>query len=124
MNLKLKSVQACLNVKDVEVSFAFYEKFGFERLYQSGDLHLVVSSGDVILHLSTFLEGQSGCQIMVEDVDAVFAHAQSLGMPALFEGLRDQDWGCRDFIIADPDGNHLTFSEHKGLGEQGKDGNS
>ena len=40
------------------------------------------------------------------DVDQTYEHAKELGA-AIMEELTDQPWGCRAFVMSDPDGNRI-----------------
>lgn len=106
--------QPGLRVADLDRAVAFYEKLGFECGYRNQDLHQVMHGGEVTIHLSTNLGGNASFQIMVEDVDPLFALANSLNLEVLFDGLGNRPWGCRDFTIQDPDGNIVTFSQWMG----------
>ncbi|MBT0779358.1 VOC family protein [Paracoccus sp. pheM1] len=56
------------------------------------------------------LSGQGGksLYIVVDDVDAMFARAQAAGA-AIEEGLTYRDYGSREFICRDPEGNLWCF---------------
>ena len=105
------SAQPALPVADVERAFDFYEKLGFRKHFQNRDLHLLIEKDGVILHLATqLLSGVGGCQIMVRGVGRLYESARDAGLEP-FHDLMDEPWGCRDFTLADPDGNLITFSE-------------
>ena len=44
-----------------------------------------------------------------EEIKALFLEYQAAGV-TLFQTLKRQPWGARDFIVRDPDGNLLRFS--------------
>ena len=58
--------------------------------------------------------GASSLHVVAADPDTVMARARELGA-TIVHGLVDQtDYPSRDFTIADPDGNHWTFSTFAG----------
>ena len=65
----------------------------------------------MVLHLST-IEGKAntGCQIIVKNVDLLYEQIRASDIRIVYE-IGDRDWGNRDFTIADPDDNEITFSE-------------
>jgi catechol 2,3-dioxygenase-like lactoylglutathione lyase family enzyme len=46
--------------------------------------------------------------IAAPDLDALYAEFQAAGVP-LFQPLKRQPWGARDFVVQDPDGNLIGF---------------
>jgi len=46
--------------------------------------------------------------IFCDEVDSYFADIKSKGAIVKFAPM-DEPYGMRDFMIADPDGNHLNF---------------
>lgn len=50
--------------------------------------------------------------IEVDDVDAVHARAQDLGVP-IEMGLTDEPWGVRRCFLRDPDGRLLNVLSHR-----------
>ncbi|WP_231493210.1 VOC family protein [Paracoccus pantotrophus] len=53
-------------------------------------------------------QGGKSLYIAVDDADAMFARAQAAGA-AIEEGLTDRDYGSREFICRDPEGNLWCF---------------
>ena len=111
MSFRFLDAQPGWHVRDLDAALAFYRALGFEPGHRAGDHHQVLHRDAVTVHLSTEEEGAGGCQILVDDVDAVFVTARDLGAEILYDGLGDRPWGCRDFTLRDPDGNQLTFSQ-------------
>ena len=52
--------------------------------------------------------GQRGNRFFIKDVDALHAELIARGAKVL-KPPQDYDYGMRDFDVADPDGNQLTF---------------
>ena len=44
-----------------------------------------------------------------EEIEALFAEFQAAGV-TLFQTLKREPWGAKDFIVRDPDGNLLLFA--------------
>ncbi|MEM7438767.1 MAG: VOC family protein [Pseudomonadota bacterium] len=66
--------------------------------------------------LSVMREGGSGApvpdiSIEVDDVDAVHARAQAMGLPIAY-ALTDEPWGVRRFFVRDPAGKLLNVLAH------------
>lgn len=55
--------------------------------------------------------GGKSLYIAVDDADALFARAQAAGA-GILEGLTDRDYGSRDFICSDPEGNVWCFGTY------------
>lgn len=106
-----------LRMTDAKRSQAFYlDQLGFtvDWQHQFGPgmpLFLQISrAGQTI-----FLTGHAGdCQVggavyfWAPDADAVYAAFTAQGVVPL-KPIHDTDYGVREFLIADPDGNHLRF---------------
>ena len=57
--------------------------------------------------------GTFGCYVVTAHVDALYEKVRRAGARILTE-LTDQDFGSRDFIMADPEGNHWCFGTYPG----------
>jgi uncharacterized glyoxalase superfamily protein PhnB len=55
--------------------------------------------------------GGKSVYVAVEDVDALFRRASGAGAEIL-QGLTDRDYGSREFICADPEGNVWCFGTY------------
>ena len=113
-------------VSDFERSRAFYESLGFSvvREWQDwamlafgdnvldlqGDAHAVAGPHYFTPDIDRFPRG-TGVEISieVEDVDALYERARSLGVDVVKE-IQDRPWKARDFRIADPDGYFLRIT--------------
>ena len=106
-----------LMVDDVAATAAFYVRhFRFKPLFASDWYVHLQSAEDATVNLA-LLDGSHetipavgrgrACGIIlnfeVEDVDAEFARAEADGLPVLL-ALRDEAFGQRHFITADPNG--------------------
>ncbi len=50
--------------------------------------------------------------VIVNDVDAYYEKVKAAGAEMIFE-IGDRPYGMRDFMVADPDGNRLSFGADK-----------
>ena len=106
-----ESARAFLPAKDFAVSRAFYETLGFPKLLDADVVIFGVGQGAFILQ-DFYDEGwASNCvmQLMVDDLDAWWAHIEALGLPGRY-GVRPpkapalQPWGLRVAYLFDPAG--------------------
>ena len=113
-----------LEVKDVVASEAFYrEKLGFRPGYFYGEpLSFCICSRDkVTIFLdktrtsprATPLNQYWALYVYVDDVDAMAAEIAGRGVPFDRE-VEDQDYGCRDFDVRDPDGHLIGIGQKLG----------
>jgi uncharacterized glyoxalase superfamily protein PhnB len=57
--------------------------------------------------------GSSGCYVVCDDPDALYARAVAAGAKVTME-LHDTDYGSREFIVSDPEGNRWSFGTYRG----------
>jgi catechol 2,3-dioxygenase-like lactoylglutathione lyase family enzyme len=115
--MKTTSFYPVIMTGDVQGTADFYTAhFGFEAKFSSDWYVHLQSSTDAAINLAV-LDGThetipavgrgrvSGLLLNfeVEDVDAVHARLEAAGLPMLL-GLRDEAFGQRHFITADPNG--------------------
>lgn len=115
--MKTTSYYPVIMTDDVAGTAAFYEKhFRFEALFTSDWYIHLQSSEDEKVTLAV-LDGSHGTipavgrgkvsglllNFEVEDVDAVYDTVRAAGLPILLD-IRDEDFGQRHFITADPNG--------------------
>ncbi len=101
-----------LPTKDLLVSTKFYEALGFEKLLDSSEVAIFgAGSGGFILQRLYQKEWAENCmmQLMVDDLDAWWAHILSLDLPARFavqppKAPQMQPWGLRVAYLFDPSG--------------------
>lgn len=115
--MKSTSYYPVIMTSDVAATTAFYcAHFGFKVLFESDWYVHLQSAEDAHVELA-ILDGNhetipavargrvSGLLLNFEvaDVDAIYAACRSAGLPILRE-IRDEDFGQRHFITADPNG--------------------
>lgn len=115
--MKTTSYYPVIMTDDVAGTAAFYEKhFRFEALFNSGwYIHLQSKEDEKVTlavldgsHATIPAAGRgkvSGLLLNfeVEDVDTVYGALSAAGLPILLD-IRDEDFGQRHFITADPNG--------------------
>jgi uncharacterized glyoxalase superfamily protein PhnB len=57
--------------------------------------------------------GTGACYVVTDDTDALCARARAAGAEILEEPV-DRDYGSRDFIARDPEGNLWSFGTYRG----------
>ena len=106
-----ESARAFLPAKDFAVSRAFYEALGFPKLFDGDVVIFEVGPGAFILQNHYHPAWGSNCmmQLMVDDLDAWWAHIDALDLPAKYEVKPPappavQPWGLRVAYLFDPAG--------------------
>jgi catechol 2,3-dioxygenase-like lactoylglutathione lyase family enzyme len=122
----LRAAEAQLYVTDVEASCAFFtSKLGFEIVFAYGDppfygqvkrnkarLNLrsvgqPVFAGDVRereqLLSATIVVKSAG------EIETLFREFESAGV-RFAQSVKDEPWGAKTFVVADPDGNLISFA--------------
>ena len=100
-----------LPTRDYEVSKRFYQALGFETLLDGDVAIFGVGASAFLLHPPVQAGSTSNLmmQLMVDDLDAWWAHIQALDLPANF-GVAEprppavQPWGLRIAYVFDPAG--------------------
>jgi catechol 2,3-dioxygenase-like lactoylglutathione lyase family enzyme len=115
--MRITGYYPVLLVADVAASASFYiSHFGFRPLFESdwyihlqhaehANVNLAFVSSDHETVPETSRRPASGMIINfeVDDPDAVYERLSAAGVPVL-RSLRDEDFGQRHFIVADPNG--------------------
>lgn len=106
-NLTAVEIKAFLPAKNFDLSKRFYRDLGFEIVWSTDDL-AYVRHGQTSFLLQAFPDGIENfmMHLLVQDVDAWWAHVQVEGIVATYgvmiEPISDKPWGLRDFAISDP----------------------
>jgi len=106
-----ESARPFLPAKDFETSKAFYQALGFETLLDGQVAIFGVGASAFILQRGYQQAWAENCmmQLMVDDLDAWWAHIQALDLPGRF-GVQTpkppamQPWGLRVAYVYDPCG--------------------
>lgn len=114
--MKTQGSATTFQVSNVDTSMAFYTQvLGFTERFRFGD-YAGVEHGDVQIHLSGPKStnkrqiGQSSLYVFCDDVDAYYEEVTQKGAQAQ-AAPRDYDYGMRDFVLEDPDGNLVAFGQ-------------
>ena len=100
-------------VADLDAALKHYtEVLGFSEDFRFGD-YAGVKLGDANLHLSGHSihdrpVGAGTAYIFCDEVDTYFADIKAKGATVKADP-KNYDYGMRDFMVVDPDGNHLGF---------------
>jgi len=116
-SVKFGRIAATIAVSDMTRALEFYTgAMGMKVAFSNGDPvgFAIVKRGEGELHLS-FKRGHKGsttnaCHLVVSDATAFHAHCVATGV-RIIKGLKDHDYGLRDFVIADPDGNRIDIGQ-------------
>src|ERR1051325_8829274 len=102
-------VRPFIPTRDFELSKGFYEALGFEKVLDSEVAIFNAGSGGFILQRYFHEEWASNSmmQLMVDDLDAWWAHIQSLDLTKNFgvaapKAPAMQPWGLRIAYVVDP----------------------
>ncbi len=93
----------------------FTEKLGFSERFRFGD-YAGVEHGEVRIHLSgpkatnKRAIGQGGVYMFCDDVDGYYSEVTSKGAKVQ-AAPRVYEYGMRDFVIEDPDGNLIGVGQ-------------
>lgn len=100
-----------LPAKDFAISRAFYEALGFTKLLDGDVAIFAVGATSFILQRHFHQGWAENCmmQLMVDDLDAWWAHIQTLDLPSRFgvaapRPPQMQPWGLRVAYVVDPAG--------------------
>lgn len=115
--MKCASFYPVIMTDTVALSAAFYVRhFGFKPMFESDWYVHLQSSADPAFNLAILdgahrtIPAQGRAKVMglllnfeVDDVDAEYERLKAAGLPILLD-LRDEEFGQRHFITADPNG--------------------
>lgn len=104
-------VRPFLPAKDFDLAKRFYETLGFEKVLDSDVAIFRLGGGGFILQRYYQKDWADNfmMQLMVENLDAWWAHIQSLDLPGQFGVAQPkppalQPWGLRVAYVVDPSG--------------------
>jgi catechol 2,3-dioxygenase-like lactoylglutathione lyase family enzyme len=110
-----------IEVKDVVASETFYrERLGFNAgvFYGAPPTFCIVRRDRATIFLDKAraphpipLNQYWALYIYVDNVDAIYADVRSRGV-TIDRAIEDQDYGCRDFDIRDPDGHLIGIGQN------------
>jgi len=122
--MQLGAFSISLNVKELEVSRSFYEKFGFQVF--GGDAAqnwLIMKNGNCIIGLfqgmfeKNILTFNPGWDLNAQQLDS-FTDVRGLQQELKAQGIKfeseadENTTGPASFIVIDPDGNPILVDQH------------
>eukprot|EP01031_Cornospumella_fuschlensis_P000582 gene582-734_t len=114
--MKTHGSATTFQVSDVDASLAYHTTvLGFTERFRFGD-YAGVEHGEVQIHLSGPTAtnkrqvGQASIYIFCDDCDAYHAEVTAKGA-RVQAAPKDYEYGMRDFVIEDPDGNLIGFGQ-------------
>jgi len=115
--VELVRANTVFHISDMTRSQAFYiERLGFAVDFSLGEppIYAGLHLGEFYLHLGTQLPGRSdrghgNIYLIFDEVDALFARLQKTDT-TIIRPVADQEFGLRDFVIQDPDGNQIGIA--------------
>lgn len=106
-----------VSVTDIHRSILFYTTvLGMKKIFENGnptgfaivvrdkaEIHLTLSKN----HVAT---DRNLVHLMVEDAQALYNHLEKNGV-RIIKGIRNADYGLRQFVFSDPDGNRIDVGQ-------------
>ena len=110
-----RSVTPGLFVSDFDRAIRFWtDVLGFEVTFINGNPPCfgIFKRDGATIHVGVDPEkaGTGHCHFMVEGVDDLYPVCKEAGIE-IRQAPKEQSWGLRDMIIADPDGNTMEIGE-------------
>jgi catechol 2,3-dioxygenase-like lactoylglutathione lyase family enzyme len=110
---KFNQVAPAFAAKDYEGLVNFYcDVLGFEARFKT-DVYAVLYRDEVQLHIYPERDGMEGgnnsAYFFVEGVDKIYEGLRERAM--IVHPISDQDYGLRDFLLADPEGNKIGIAQ-------------
>lgn len=109
-----------ISVRDIQVSLEFYSRvLGFRKVFENGSPvgFMVLKKDGAELHLSQNRDHKASvtnvAHLLVDDVASLYSACESAGV-RIVKSLKDQEYGQRAFVMADPDGNRIDVGERTG----------
>jgi catechol 2,3-dioxygenase-like lactoylglutathione lyase family enzyme len=105
---RLHAFAPAFAVASMDRMLAFYGKLGFEPVYHT-DVYAVLQRDGVQLHLyperEKFRAGQGNGYLYVMGVDEIYE--QWRPVVSIIHPLANKEYGLRDFLMEDPEGNRI-----------------
>ena len=118
--VKFGRIAATIQVTDMARALAFYTGvLGMTKVFENGEpvgfAILKKDAGELHLALNRNhkMNTINACHLLVSDATALYEFCNGRGVRVI-KGLRDQPYGLRDFVIADPDGNRIDIGQPLG----------
>ena len=103
-----------LPVTSIPLSMAFYDKLGFQRMWEDID-YGILRRDEVEIHLwkcaDPRIPENTSCRIHVTGLEELFEVYTMLNVVAPNFPIAEEPWGGRAFGVFDLDGNLIKFTE-------------
>lgn len=110
-------VAPCIPVTDIQRSVDFYTRvLGMKKTFENGTPvgFVVLEKERAEIHLTLnkdhVASDRNLAHLIVSDASALYEHLQQTGT-RIIKGLRDADYGLRQFVFSDPDGNRIDVGQ-------------
>lgn len=110
-------IAATVAVTDLPRALAFYvDVLGMTKTFENGNPvgFAIVKRGAAELHLTLAQQhvatAHNVAHLLVDDATGLYDHLVARGI-RIVKGLRDADYGLRNFVFADPDGNRIDVGQ-------------
>ncbi|MCG3184219.1 MAG: Bleomycin resistance protein [Planctomycetes bacterium] len=112
---RFNQVAPAFAARDFEGLVAFYcDVLGFEVDYKTG-VYAVLARDGVQLHIyperDGMLGGNNSAYFFVDGVDEIYEAVRERA--SIIHPISDQDYGLRDFLMADPEGNKIGIAQRR-----------
>jgi predicted enzyme related to lactoylglutathione lyase len=110
---RFNQVAPAFAAKDYESLVSFYvDVMGFEATYKT-DVYAVLNRDGVMLHVYPERDGKVGghnsAYFFIDGVDAFYASVKD--KVRIVHPISDQEYGLRDFLMQDPEGNNIGVAQ-------------
>jgi catechol 2,3-dioxygenase-like lactoylglutathione lyase family enzyme len=116
-SIEFGRIAPTLPVTDIDRAVAFYtQKLGMRQTFANGDPvgFVILQKDKAEIHLSLSPDHVASTRnlahLIVSDAQTLHDYLDASGA-RIIKGLRDQKYGLRDFIVADPDGNRIDIGQ-------------
>jgi catechol 2,3-dioxygenase-like lactoylglutathione lyase family enzyme len=116
-DIELGRIAATITVADIDRALGFYvDILGMTKTFENGNpVGFVILKRDAAeLHLTLSrthrATDRNVAHLLVADATKLYDHLVAHGT-RIVKGLRDADYGLRQFVFADPDGNHIDVGQ-------------
>jgi len=109
--VRLKRIAPTFPVRDVRVALAYYDRLGFATREYGDAIYGFAVDGDVEIQVGIVPDGKATvpatAYLYVEDADELAQEWTSAGGDV--RPPEDTEWGQREGVLIDPDGNIIRF---------------
>jgi catechol 2,3-dioxygenase-like lactoylglutathione lyase family enzyme len=110
-------VAPTIPVTNILTAVLFYtQKLGFKKIFENGKPvgFVILKKDDAEIHLTLkpnhHASDRNVLHLLVSDAQVLYQALDEAGVH-IVKGMRDAEYGLRDFVIADPDGNRLDIGQ-------------